>query len=954
MLTTPLGRISPAFLATTLAIFGVLLSVSANTFAAITPTGDYTPTYNGTDDPWDIGGASMRIGDTGTGNLTIDAGSGVSNSYAYLGYDPGSNGTATVAGAGSTWNVNGTLATGYYGTGTLLIEDGGTVSASGFVAGDEIGSSGAATVTGTDSTLMVYNNIHIGYDGDGSLLIDNGGRVHNYFHFCSIGGDNGATGTVTVRGLGSVWDEIRDLSIGTGTLNIESGGSVSNYEEGVLGSGPGTTGTAIVTGLGSEWVNSSDLYVGSWGDGTLRIENGGTVTNSSGYITDHLDSVGNATVTGTGSTWNNLGHLHVGNAGQGTLLIENGGTVLSSHAFVGGEVGATGDVTVTGQGSNWTSSGSILIGDDGDGTMMVTNGATVSNTEARIGTSPGSTGTVTVTGSGSVWSNSSALRVGYAADGVLNIENGGIVNSLTTTLTVNSDGRPSSGRINFNNGVLNTGTMTASGDELHGTGVINTEGLRSDVDLVFDQTSGLHGRGILNSLPGQNITINVDMATNPGTQQLGVGHGGDGTLLITDGNVVNSTWSYLGYHNGSSGDATVSGTGSQWITNNKFFIGFSGEGTLTIENGGSVSDRDGRLAEEPGSTGVATVSGPGSTWINSERLQVGFWGNAELVIENGGTVSNHHGMIGYTPDSISSASVSGSGSAWHNGGNMTVGRFGTGELNITSGGEVNVNISMTLGLEDGSAGTVNLEGGTLNLNGSTLIQGTGAAAFNFTGGTLSNVSEIGFDLIQQGGTFAPGDVSNATDITGDYGILAGTTQILLGGTGNPIGLISVSDDIHISSLNTTLDLRALGPMSAGTYTVLSTTGGTITGMFDELSLFNLFGVGISVANTGTEITITLDGDLIFADANTDGFVGIGDLNIVLGHWNQNVTTGDILAGDLNHDGFVGIDDLTAVLGHWNQGAPPNIDLSASVPEPASMVILLSLLGTSRKHPPYQA
>jgi hypothetical protein len=78
---------------------------------------------------------------------------------------------------------------------------------------------------------------------------------------------------------------------------------------------------------------------------------------------------------------------------------------------------------------------------------------------------------------------------------------------------------------------------------------------------------------------------------------------------------------------------------------------------------------------------------------------------------------------------------------------------------------------------------------------------------------------------------------------------------------------------------------------------------------------------------------TLDGDL-----DGDGFVGIADLNIVLGNWNTNVTAGDPLAGDPSGDGFVGIEDLNRVLGNWNAGTPPS---ALAVPEPASLGLLVA-------------
>ncbi len=85
-------------------------------------------------------------------------------------------------------------------------------------------------------------------------------------------------------------------------------------------------------------------------------------------------------------------------------------------------------------------------------------------------------------------------------------------------------------------------------------------------------------------------------------------------------------------------------------------------------------------------------------------------------------------------------------------------------------------------------------------------------------------------------------------------------------------------------------------------------------------------------NNGGSLIPALDGDL-----NLDGFVGIEDLNIVLGAWNLTVKAGDLLAGDPSGDGFVGIEDLNVVLGNWNVGTPP--PPGAVVPEPGALVLL---------------
>ncbi len=71
--------------------------------------------------------------------------------------------------------------------------------------------------------------------------------------------------------------------------------------------------------------------------------------------------------------------------------------------------------------------------------------------------------------------------------------------------------------------------------------------------------------------------------------------------------------------------------------------------------------------------------------------------------------------------------------------------------------------------------------------------------------------------------------------------------------------------------------------------------------------------------TSARITAEYQYLAVPGDLDGDGFVGLGDLNIILQNWNR---AGQGVAGDTDADGFVGLGDLDVVLNNWNAGTPP--------------------------------
>ena len=86
---------------------------------------------------------NLAVGQNGTGRLTIQSGGTVSNVLGAVGNLPGSQGTVTVTGAGSTWTNTGNVVVGGLGTGTLTIQNGGTVNSAG---GGSVGLAAGSTV----------------------------------------------------------------------------------------------------------------------------------------------------------------------------------------------------------------------------------------------------------------------------------------------------------------------------------------------------------------------------------------------------------------------------------------------------------------------------------------------------------------------------------------------------------------------------------------------------------------------------------------------------------------------------------------------------------------------------------------------------------------------------------------------------------------------------------------
>ena len=426
-----------------------------------------------------------------------------------------------------------------------------------------------------------------------------------------------ATGSITVDQTGTPGG-----TLASSTAYI--GGAASSYST--------VTGTVTVIGgaATSSWTNSGSLYVGYYGTGNLSLQNGGTLSTAASYIaySSNANCSGTATIdgaySGTPSTWTtNSNPIYVGYNQTGILKITNGGSVTDSYGYIGGyTTTASGSGTVTVDGMNgstpstWNDTNvtsSVYVGYNGTGGLNVTNGGYVSSSgTAYLGYNSAKTGTVTVDGingsTSSTWSAATGLYVGYNGTGVLHITNGGSVNynSINPYLGYNSSGSGTVTVDGVNNGIPSQLTCTGNANQLdvgyNGAGVLTITNGGQVTNTGIGYVGGTTSVG--NTSTG---TVTID-GSSGGTASkwtcgytfYGAAYGSaSGSVKITNGGSLSTGYgrsgteypAYIANGNTSNFSATVDGANSTWNENGSIDIGYgtSATGSLQISNGETVN-----------------------------------------------------------------------------------------------------------------------------------------------------------------------------------------------------------------------------------------------------------------------------------------------------------------------------------------------------------------------------
>lgn len=696
--------------------------------------------------------------------------------------------------------------------GELVVTNSIGTSSVSFPAGPlTIGSTGTFTLDGGSVTAGSFDNSADGtfnfYDGtltvSGGTFAPDSGTVSDDFvidgptaaELPRLVLEDGATANVGVTQ--------RNLYIGSsqqGELTVAGGATFSSGGSSFIGAESGSVGTVNIEEAGSTWNNPGySVAVGNFGNGSLSIDDGASVTNKHGFIGASTGGTGAVTVSGVGSTWTNGGILSVGYGGNGTLSVTGGGTVTSGlspfdeYSVIGVSANSTGIATIDGAGSSWTVTGYLSVGSSGDGTLNVTGGATVSNTNGYVGYNSGSIGVVTVEGADpngnpSTWDNSNNSYVGGS-----DLDAGG-----TGTLNVNAGGEV---LISNQLKIWNPGTVNLQGGALVVDTVDNTDGgafnwtsgtfhMTAAAGLVVDPSGGVNAPLGDMHVIGANSQLLVD-------NNLTVGDSGAGTLDVTDGGAVSNVDGFVGFEpiSFATGIVTVDGTDpngvpSTWTNSGDLHVGVGStcNGTLNITGGGAVSSSQGLIGENGNSTGTVNVDGAGSTWTNDTLLAVGNFGHGSLNITDGGAVSATTSYIAANGTSTGAATVDGPGSAWMSTGALVVGYYSSGTLNVTSGGAVSSNTG-SIAEGPGTISTVTVDGTDPNGNPSTWInagdltvgnEGIGTLIITDGGAVSNDLAIVGYVAGGKGIAFIDGAGSTWTS-SYELDVFRGSMSVTNGG-----------------------------------------------------------------------------------------------------------------------------------------------------------------------------
>jgi len=488
-------------------------------------------------------------------------------------------------------------------------------------------------------------------------------------------------------------------------------------------------------------------------DGADSVETsviGGELTGVNVYIGRRGE--GTLTVTGVTSLFNQRTgtDFYVGyDDGDGTLVIEDGGTVSVGHHMSVGRSGArpVGEITVSGtafDGHGWVPS-LLSVGDAyvfasstylgygaGAGILNVSNGARADVEDLRVSYDDASSrGQISVGGAENglyaTLNVSEAMHVGDSnGSGTVEVDaDGRVVVGRTTYLGAAGSGR---GTLNLDGGELRTHSL-----DVRETGVVNFDG----GTLVVEGGSLTDAHTTITVADDSTLKLTQGAVANVYAGGFALGDsGGAGNLCLESDSSLTTGTAYIG-ETAAVSHAVVSGQSavdacSSWTITGLASVGNSGAGTLSVTDGGAVSTGASLIvADGTDANGQLYVQGVGSGGAASQvdvglLLKIGHYGGSGyMAITDGGKVVAARDVeVSYTSETGPATHGEALVSGIHAGGtrstlsvspsmafDLRVGYRSTGRLTVENGALVTIADGAYIGAIYG--------------NGSVVVRGTG-------------------------------------------------------------------------------------------------------------------------------------------------------------------------------------------------------------------------------------
>ncbi len=897
------------------------------------------------------GSTTSNLGSGGTITLGVNNSNVSTGTLRYAGTGETSNRIIDLLGTtvGGTIDQSGTgllkftsdLVIGFNGAKTLTFQ--GSTTGTGDFAGKLLDSgSGATAITkaGTGTWTLSGTNTYTGLTtiSAGALIVS--------------GDSHAATGGYSVAGT---LDVNNNLALGTGTVTMNTGGTIDSTVGGITNSAV----TPFTWGISWTYGGTNNLNLGTGAITAPNASNAITLGGSAktltfgGAITNTSNAVQTFTVNGAGNTLSIGGYALSNNATSRIDVINGTGNVTIAGAVTNGGTATASGLTYSGTGTLSLSGTNTYNGQTtvSSGTLNF-SGSLSSAAQINVGVAGGGNAVLNVLPGASITMNNSNVLIGLGntsttGQGFVYQSGGTLTNTGYTQLQIGAatTNVPSYGYYNLSGGTVSVNEADIGGFNGASAGVLDMSGgtitIASNGWLIVDRTGGANGIGILNQTGG---TINYTGVAG----QVQNNWGSNGTAVFNVGGTLtaaNADFSLNQSNNaGNFGEINLLTGG----TLQAHSVAPSANGTNLVNfNGGTLKASTANTTFLNTLTAVNVVSGGGTIVTNGVAITIPVallapTGNG--VTATSDTITGGSGYLG--APAVTFTGGGGTGAAGYvtiSGGVITglvITSPGTGytsapTITLTGGGSINGSITLAApvantsgGLTFQGTGTTTLSGGSTFSGGATLLAGVvsigadnnlGAAGGSVTlnGGTLTTTAGITnthvFTVGASGGTI---DVTT----TGQY--FFNTANTLTGnGTLTLIGPVSGlltqnTGNLRVAQTNTysgNVVIQSGGIFEYGTAGAVA-AGATFTiGNQGELSVQN---------NTTLPNNITITGGtnsvLSFENGNAGIFSGSITLNanvtVGLRDWYQNVVRSGTISGSISGNGGLTVNSGTGTGG----------------------------------------